>query len=146
MNHEDRRELRGSYLMAAWTNHFDSREQNTLDMWIAPDKGKPGYIQHHIIDFGDCFGSIWEPPMMGRRIGKSHYMALDHVFVDWISLGTGQAPLGRDALLQDQAGARLLPGGGLRAGRLSARLPPTPAMLRMTERATAPGWRASWRA
>lgn len=90
--HEDRRELRGSKLLAAWTNHFDSREQNTLDMWVAPDKGKPGYIQHHIIDFGDCLGSVWEPPMMGRRIGHSHYMALDHVFVDWISLGTIQRP------------------------------------------------------
>ncbi len=94
--HEERRDLRGSKLLAAWTNHFDSREQNTLDMFATPssakEKGAPGYIRHYIIDFGDCFGSAWEPPMMGRRIGHSHYLALDHLFIDWITLGTIQRP------------------------------------------------------
>jgi hypothetical protein len=95
--HEDRRDLRGSKLLAAWTNHFDSREQNTLDMFASPkvEKGqpsKPGYIRHYIIDFGDCFGSVWEPPMLGRRIGHSHYLALDHLFLDWITIGVVQRP------------------------------------------------------
>jgi hypothetical protein len=51
--HEDRRELRGMWVLAAWTNHVDLRFQNTLDTWIDP----PGYLRHHLIDFGTSLGS-----------------------------------------------------------------------------------------
>jgi len=40
IRHEDRRELRGARLLAAWTNHFDAREQNTLSMFAEQD-GRP---------------------------------------------------------------------------------------------------------
>ena len=89
--HEDRRELRASYVLAGWTNHFDSREQNTLDMWVEVD-GQGGYVQHSILDFGDCLGSVWEPPMMGRRIGHSYYLAPDHVLADFLTLGLIRRP------------------------------------------------------
>src|SRR5690606_32005335 len=68
-DHQDRRDVRGMYVLAAWLNHFDTREQNTLAMYIevepadAPaedsaDSGQPkGYVRHNMIDFGDCFGS-----------------------------------------------------------------------------------------
>ncbi len=54
INHEDRRELRGARVFAAWTNHFDSREQNTLAAWMSQGEGDLGYIRHYLIDFGDC--------------------------------------------------------------------------------------------
>lgn len=91
IDHQNRRELRGAYVFAAWTNHFDSREQNTLDTWIEVE-GKGGYIQHYIIDFGDCFGSIWEPPSLGRRIGQSHYLDFGHLVEDWVTLGAISRP------------------------------------------------------
>lgn len=89
--HQDRRELRGMRLLAAWTQHFDAREQNTLSTWIetGPDQG---YVRHNVIDFGDCFGSVWEPPTLGRRIGHSHYFDLDETLSDWLSFGIRTRP------------------------------------------------------
>lgn len=92
--HQDRRELRGHFLLAAWTGHTDSREQNTLDMWIETSESR-GFIRHHIIDFGDCLGSAWEPPMMGRRVQHSAYFDAPEIFQDWITLGLIQRPWDR---------------------------------------------------
>jgi hypothetical protein len=83
--HEDRREVRGARVLAAWTNHFDSREQNTLAAWMHSARG--GYVRHYIIDFGDCFGSIWEPPMLGRRIGHANYLDFPEIAYDLATLG-----------------------------------------------------------
>ena len=91
IDHDDRRDLRGMYVLAAWTNHFDSREQNTLNTWHEVSPGM-GYIRHNMIDFGDCFGSVWEPPMMGRRIGHSNYMDPGHIFEDLLTLGIIERP------------------------------------------------------
>jgi hypothetical protein len=89
--HQDRRELRGMRLLAAWTQHFDAREQNTLSMWIDAGAGQ-GYVRHNIIDFGDCFGSVWEPPTLGRRLGHSHYFDLHETLTDWVTLGIRRRP------------------------------------------------------
>ncbi len=53
--HEDRRELRGLRLIAAWTNHDDTRAQNTQSTWVE-DAGKH-YVKHYLMDFGSAFGS-----------------------------------------------------------------------------------------
>lgn len=89
--HQDRRELRGMRLLAAWTQHFDAREQNTLSMWIDSGEGQ-GFVRHAVIDFGDCFGSIWEPPTLGRRLGHSHYFDLSETLSDWFTLGIRTRP------------------------------------------------------
>ncbi len=130
--HEDRRDLRGTYVLAAWTNHFDSREQNTLDMFVQIE-GKGGYVQHSILDFGDCLGSIWEPPMLGRRVGHSHYLAADHVFIDLITFGIIDRPWDRNRFGKTKA--------FLGYYQIDNFVPdqyrpgyPNPAMLRMTER------------
>jgi hypothetical protein len=91
INHEDRRELRGMSVLAAWTNHFDSREQNTLAAWIETDKER-GFVQHSLIDFGDSFGSIWEPPMLGRRLGHSYYLDIPDILEDFASFGVIRRP------------------------------------------------------
>ena len=51
--HQNRRELRGLYVLSAWTNHVDMRFANTMDVWIEP----PGYLRHYLIDFGASLGS-----------------------------------------------------------------------------------------
>lgn len=89
--HQDRRELRGGRLLAAWMNHFDAREQNTMAVWIADDKknadSSPGYIRHYYLDVSDSFGSEWDWDGISRRLGFSHYLDLTHVGQDFVSLG-----------------------------------------------------------
>ena len=99
--HEDRRELRGARLLAAWLNHFDSREQNTMDVFATLDKNQkqgPGYVQHYIIDMGDCFGSRWTSDSISRRLGSSYIFDAGQVAVDFLTLGAVQRPWERAQL------------------------------------------------
>ncbi len=74
--HEHRRELRGLRLFAAWTNHDDTRAQNTLDSWVEVDGRR--FVRHHLIDFGSAFGSAGfdvQPPDLGFQ----YWLDLDEV-------------------------------------------------------------------
>lgn len=53
--HENRRELRGYRVIAAWTNHDDSRALNTYDAYIEEDGNR--FIKHYVLDFGSTLGS-----------------------------------------------------------------------------------------
>lgn len=93
--HQDRRELRGMRVLAAWMNHFDSREQNTLAMWIETDGGR-GYVRHNMIDFGESFGSMWPNPRISRRLGHAYYLDLPYLFADFVTLGVIERPWHRN--------------------------------------------------
>ena len=53
--HQDRRELRGYGVFAAWLNHVDAKAINSLDTLITED-GR-SVVRHHLIDFGSSLGS-----------------------------------------------------------------------------------------
>lgn len=89
--HEDRRDLRGMYVLASWLNHFDSREQNTLATWIEGDDGR-GHVRHNLIDFGDSFGSIWEYEGITRRLGHAYYLDIPYLAEDFVTLGLIERP------------------------------------------------------
>ena len=55
VNHQNRRELRGLYVLAAWLNHFDVKQQNSLDMFVT-EEGK-SFVKHHLIDFASTLGA-----------------------------------------------------------------------------------------
>jgi hypothetical protein len=42
-------------LFAAWLNHFDSKQQNSLDMLVEEDGRR--FVRHHLIDFASTLGS-----------------------------------------------------------------------------------------
>jgi hypothetical protein len=90
--HEDRRELRGMFLLAAWVDHVDSRQENTLAAWVQTADDGRGYVRHYMIDFGDCFGQLapWQP--LSKRLGHSGYLDFEHVFVDFVTLGLIDRP------------------------------------------------------
>jgi len=53
--HEDRRELRGYGVFAAWLNHVDAKAINSLDTLVASN-GR-AHVQHNLLDFGSALGS-----------------------------------------------------------------------------------------
>jgi hypothetical protein len=110
--HEDRRDLRGARVIAAWLNHFDSREQNSMQTWM-PDEKNPevGHVQHWYIDLGDCFGSEWEWEGISKALGHAYYLDVPYVAEDFITLGLITRPWDR---------ARRSPGGEI-FGYFSAR-------------------------
>jgi hypothetical protein len=132
IDHEDRRELRGGRLLAAWLNHFDSREQNTMDVFMTVSDQDPsrGYVRHFILDLGDCFGSIWAWDAMTRRLGHSYYLDFDYLAADFVTFGLVERPWDRaqrDAGVFNYFSARDFDPEDWRGGY------PNPAFGRMTE-------------
>jgi hypothetical protein len=89
--HQDRRDLRGGRLVAAWLDHFDAREQNSMDTWIADDPeheaSSPGYVRHYYLDTSDTLGSEWDWDSISRRLGHSYLLDFQDIAVDTITLG-----------------------------------------------------------
>jgi hypothetical protein len=80
--HEDRRELRGARVFAAWLNHDDSRGVNSLDM-LESRNGR-GYIKHYMFDFGSILGS-------GTVFAQRHRAGHEYIFEQrpgWQTLAT----------------------------------------------------------
>ncbi len=94
--HEDRRDLRGGRLIAAWLDHFDAREQNSMDTWIADDKdheeSSPGHVRHYYLDTSDTLGSEWDWDGISRRLGHSYLLDFQDIGVDLVTLGVLPRP------------------------------------------------------
>jgi hypothetical protein len=87
--HEDRRELRGLRLFAAWLNHIDLDTINTLDAFVGEENS--GYVRHYLIDFGTTFGSgAFEPQR--PRVGNEYVMEWGKIAKSVGSLGLWERP------------------------------------------------------
>jgi hypothetical protein len=97
--HENRRELRGARVLAAWLDHFDAREQNSMDSWFADQKAQPdsspGHVVHYYLDTSDCLGSEWDWEVISRRLGHSYVFDWGDVGRDFITLGIPVRPWDR---------------------------------------------------
>ena len=87
--HQNRRELRGLRVFAAWLNHDDARAINSLDAYIRREDG--GYIKHHLIDFGSCFGS-GSIQLQSRRAGYEYVAELKPSIKAGLTLGWWDRP------------------------------------------------------
>jgi hypothetical protein len=97
--HENRRELRGYGVFAAWLNHVDAKAINSLDMLVT-EKGRT-FVRHYLLDFGSSLGSgavapaehsagseyYIEPRLVGRQM-----LALGFVFPKWHTARFYEAP------------------------------------------------------
>jgi hypothetical protein len=92
--HEDRRELRGLRVFAAWLNHDDSRSINSADRFLA--EGERGYVKHYLLDFSSTLGSGSDAL---RRIAPQNPRAGNEYVLDWgpaakaaVTLGLWERP------------------------------------------------------
>ena len=97
--HENRRELRGARLLAAWTDHVDSRDANSMDSWFtdqgsAPDTS-PGHVVHYYLDFGDALAPDFVSPEKTVRLGYSYIIDWGDIGEDFIALGVPTRPWDR---------------------------------------------------
>jgi hypothetical protein len=70
--HEQRRDLRGLIVFAAWLQHTDAKSGNTLDSLVELDGVKR--IKHYLIDFGAIMGSDSTGPK-DPRAGHEYFIA-----------------------------------------------------------------------
>lgn len=71
--HEHRREIRGLRVIAAWLNHTDVKEDNTLDAYVEQNGRK--FLKHFFIDFGES--------MAGHSAEKGRYEDGYENWMDW---------------------------------------------------------------
>lgn len=83
--HEDRRELRALYVPASLINHYDTKDQNTLDVFVEISEGR-GYLRHYLIDFGSTFGSDGSRPKHPRK-GYANGFDVKDVLISVATLG-----------------------------------------------------------
>jgi hypothetical protein len=99
--HQQRRELRGGRLLAAWIDHFDAREQNSMDVWMSDRKedpdSSPGHVIHYYLDTSDTLGSRWDWEQITRRLGYSYILDWRDMGLDFITLGIPLRPWDRVA-------------------------------------------------
>lgn len=97
--HEDRRELRGGRILAAWLDHWDAREQNSMDVWFAANekdkKSSPGHVMHYILDTSDTMGGAVGIDEASRRLGHSYNFDLIDVGRSLITFGIEEYPWDR---------------------------------------------------
>ena len=57
--HEDRRDMRGLRVVAAFLSYTDARRGNLLDTFVpdSPQKGSPGHLVHYVLDFSSALGA-----------------------------------------------------------------------------------------
>jgi hypothetical protein len=134
--HENRRDLRGARVIAAWLNHFDSREQNSMDVWLAQNEkdkeSSPGVVRHYYIDLGDCFGSEWEWEEISKRLGHAYYFDASYVLQDFVTFGLVSRPWDRAERAKDGKIFGFFSDKHFRPEDWKGGYP-NPAFLRMTE-------------
>jgi len=103
VRHEDRRDLRGFGVWAAWVNNVDTFENNTLDTYV----GRPGagHVVHYQQDVGASFGVFAAAPNP-EWMGSESYFSPGRIFGSLFTFGAIPRPwYGRDV---DAARARTL--------------------------------------
>jgi hypothetical protein len=83
--HQHRRELRALRVFCSLVNHFDIKDQNTMDVLAEMDGRR--FLKHYLLDFGSALGSAGDRPQPPIH-GYANLIDLRDVFVSTVTLGT----------------------------------------------------------
>jgi hypothetical protein len=83
LDHQHRRELRGLRLLAAWLLHFDTKQGNTLDMYVEEDGRR--FVKHYLIDFASTLGAGAHGPT--AKYGREYGFDLPQIFARLFAVG-----------------------------------------------------------
>jgi hypothetical protein len=103
VRHEDRRDLRGFGVWAAWVDNVDTLENNTLDTYLGPSGH--GHVVHYQQDVGGALGVFAARPTPGW-MGHEGYFAVGRVLGSFATLGAIPRPFDRAKLERDRERAR----------------------------------------
>jgi hypothetical protein len=73
--HENRRDLRGLFVLFSWLNNTDARAGNTYDVVL--EQNGVRFIKHYLLDFGSALGSDGDSPK-DPRLGHEFMIATPH--------------------------------------------------------------------
>jgi hypothetical protein len=124
-------------VLAAWLDHWDAREQNSMDVWLATDpsdkRSSPGHVVHYVLDTSDTLGGEVSIAEMSRRLGYAYNLDFAEIGRALITLGAEERPWDH---AREQPGREKF--GYFRAGDFDPPgwkpMYPNPAFQRMTER------------
>ena len=102
--HEDRRELRGLRVVAAWLNYTDARRGNFYDAFVV-DPGRAdhaGHLVHYLLDFSSALGAgndDWKSPRYGHEYVFDPSTTLERIVtLGAVSPSWAHVPLAHPAL------------------------------------------------
>jgi len=95
--HEHRRELRGLRVIAAFLNHVDVKQINTLDMYVSDGGNK--YLKHYLIDFGAALGSATLVPKEAGD-GEEYFVDPGEMLKSALTVGIYRRPDEREIRVQ----------------------------------------------
>jgi hypothetical protein len=74
--HQHRREVRAIRVFAAWVNHSDIKEDNTLDMYVEENGRR--FLRHYLLDFGEALvrGRVRARLGLGTAGPRVHFLRL----------------------------------------------------------------------
>jgi hypothetical protein len=97
--HQDRRDLRGARVLAAWLDHGGASAESTRDTWLAQRAddapASPGMVRHYQAGLDDCFGRESDSEAASRREGHANRLDLAEGTRDFLTLGIPERPWDR---------------------------------------------------
>jgi hypothetical protein len=85
--HENRRDVRGFGVFAAWVNDIDTMENNTMDAYVGPEGA--GHVIHYQQDVGGSFGQFAAVPAE-VWMGDETFFMPGRILLSFVSFGASQ--------------------------------------------------------